>query len=193
MKHDISYGRFSSEDIERELPTLRRYARSLTHDTDKANDLVQSTVLKALANQDFIPGTDFRANFRYWLVTIMHNKFVDDATRDDQRRKLLRRNFPVVLDRSVAAATILTGRPATDALDERDLERAIGRLSNKHQDVIRLSAKGAGTDEIAAGLDLPVGTARSQLSRARDHLWKLTNDGVRPPIRARRDPATLVS
>jgi DNA-directed RNA polymerase specialized sigma24 family protein len=103
MKQDISYGRFSSEDIEAELPTLRRYARALTHDTDKANDLVQSTVLKALANQDFIQGTNFRANFRYWLVTILHNKFVDDGRQADKRRKLLERNFPVVLDRSVAA------------------------------------------------------------------------------------------
>ena len=60
--------------VEREIPRLRRYARALTRATDRADDLVQETLVRALTKGHlWQPGTDFRA----WLFTIMHNQYVN--------------------------------------------------------------------------------------------------------------------
>src|SRR5262249_46097773 len=64
--------------IEREIPRLRRYARALTRSTDRADDLVQETLLRAVAKAHlWQQGTDIRA----WLFTIMHNQYVNMVRR----------------------------------------------------------------------------------------------------------------
>src|SRR5262249_51617563 len=73
--------------VEREIPRLRRYARALTRSADRADDLVQDTLVRAIAKAHlWQPGTDIRA----WLFTLMHNQHVnllrkqmrDEATVD---------------------------------------------------------------------------------------------------------------
>ena len=60
--------------IEQEIPRLRRYARGLTRASDRADDLVQDTLLRALTKLHlWQPGTDLRA----WLFTIMHHQYVN--------------------------------------------------------------------------------------------------------------------
>src|SRR6516164_569347 len=62
--------------VEQEIPRLRRYARALTRASDRADDLVQDTLLRALTKLHlWQPGTDIRA----WLFTIMHEQSVDAA------------------------------------------------------------------------------------------------------------------
>ena len=64
--------------IEREIPRLRRYARALTRSVDRADDLVQETLLRAVAKAHlWQAGTDLRA----WLFTIMHNQYVNMVRR----------------------------------------------------------------------------------------------------------------
>src|SRR5437763_5428538 len=64
--------------LEPQIPRLRRYARALTRDTQRADDLVQDTLLRALIKQDrWEPGTNLRA----WLFTLMHNQYVNDVRR----------------------------------------------------------------------------------------------------------------
>ncbi len=64
--------------IEREIPRLRRYARALTRSADRADDLVQETLLRAIAKAHlWQTGTDIRA----WLFTIMHNQYVNMVRR----------------------------------------------------------------------------------------------------------------
>src|SRR5712691_4315765 len=64
--------------IEAEIPRLRRYARALTRDVGRADDLVQSCLTRALAKRHlWQPGTDLRA----WLFTILHNQHVNDVRR----------------------------------------------------------------------------------------------------------------
>ncbi|MBN8772591.1 MAG: hypothetical protein J0I46_13725, partial [Thiobacillus sp.] len=61
-------------DLIEHLPRLRRYARALTGDVARADDLVQDTLERALARLDlWQPGSDLRA----WLFTLMHNLFVN--------------------------------------------------------------------------------------------------------------------
>src|SRR5947209_18626066 len=64
--------------VEREIPRLRRYARALTRSGDRADDLVQETLLRAIAKAHlWQTGTDLRA----WLFTIMHNQYVNMVRR----------------------------------------------------------------------------------------------------------------
>ena len=64
--------------LETEIPRLRRYARALTRDQSRADDLVQSCLCRAIAKQHlWEPGTNLRA----WLFTILHNQHVNDVRR----------------------------------------------------------------------------------------------------------------
>src|SRR6266571_3939046 len=64
--------------LETEIPRLRRYARALTRDVARADDLVQSCLTRAIAKQHLWQyGTDLRA----WLFTILHNQHVNDVRR----------------------------------------------------------------------------------------------------------------
>src|SRR5215471_20933935 len=64
--------------VEHEIPRLRRYARALTRDSNRADDLVQDTLVRGLAKTHlWEPGTDIRA----WLFTIMHNQYVNSIRR----------------------------------------------------------------------------------------------------------------
>ena len=82
------------------VPSLRAFGISLTGDVDRADDLVQDTLLRALANVDrFEPGTNLNA----WLFTILRNLFhseyrkrrreVEDA--DGSYAATLRTAFPL--------------------------------------------------------------------------------------------------
>ena len=67
--------------LEAQIPRLRRYARALTRDQHRADDLVQDTLLRALTKQDrWEPGTNLRA----WLFTLMHNQHVNDVRRQNR-------------------------------------------------------------------------------------------------------------
>ena len=62
--------------IEQQIPRLRRYARALTRNRDRADDLVQDTLCRALDKQHlWQPGTNLGA----WLFTIMHNQNVNNT------------------------------------------------------------------------------------------------------------------
>ena len=62
--------------LQNEIPRLRRYARALARDTARADDLVQSCLLRAIAKKHlWAPGTDLRT----WLFTILHNQNVNET------------------------------------------------------------------------------------------------------------------
>jgi RNA polymerase sigma-70 factor (ECF subfamily) len=64
--------------LEEQMPRLRRYAVALTRSQDKADDLVQAALVRAIAKQHlFKPGTNLRA----WLFTLLHNQHVNDVRR----------------------------------------------------------------------------------------------------------------
>src|SRR5690349_21179577 len=96
--------------LEEQIPRLRRYARALTRDVSRADDLVQSCLTRAIAKQHLWQyGTDLRA----WLFTIMHNQHVNDV------RHGVREGISV----EVADAPELTAQSnAIPTLELRDLE-----------------------------------------------------------------------
>lgn len=143
-----------------EIPRLRRYARALTRDTTRADDLVQNCLARAVAKQHlWQEGTDLRA----WLFTILHNQHVNDV------RRSAREGVAVPVEEMAAALPVEAN--AIDALALRDLHRAMGRLPEEQRQVILLvGLEGLRYEQAAQILDVPVGTVRSRLSRGRDTL-----------------------
>jgi RNA polymerase sigma factor (sigma-70 family) len=149
--------------LEAEIPRLRRYARALTRDAARADDLVQNCLLRAVAKKHlWQDGTDLRA----WVFTILHNQHVNDV------RRAVREGTSVSIE---DMASVLTIQPsAAAALQLRDLERALAALPEEQRQVILLvGLEGMRYEEVAAILGIPIGTVRSRLSRGREMLRRL--------------------
>jgi RNA polymerase sigma-70 factor, ECF subfamily len=162
--------------LEDQIPRLRRYAQALTRDVTHADDLVQSCLERALARQQlWQPGTDLRA----WLFTILHNQHVNDV------RSALREDGRVAAEASRSLPAI--GPSALAVLELRELDRAIGSLpATQRQVILLVGLEGMRYEEVAKILDIPVGTVRSRLSRGRQLLRKMMEEGVRTQPRWRQ-------
>ena len=149
--------------LEAQLPRLRRYARALTRDPSRADDLVQDTLVRALAKQHlYQDGTNLRA----WLFTLMHNQHVNNARRN------VREDNSLDVDTVAAHLVAVTDPTASRQLHE--LDEAIGKLAMEQRQVILLiGLEGMSYEETAAILDVPIGTVRSRLSRGREALRRL--------------------
>ena len=156
--------------LEAEIPRLRRYARALTRDAVRADDLVQSCLIRAIAKEHlWQPGTDLRA----WLFTILHNQHVNDI------RRSIREGTKVPVEEVTPTLTVACD-PA-GALQIRDLERAIATLAEEQRQVILLvGLEGMRYEDVAAILSIPIGTVRSRLSRGREALRRLMDVRARP-------------
>ena len=153
--------------LEKEIPRLRRYARALTRNTVKSDDLVQSSLVRALEKQHlWQPGSNLRA----WLFTILHNQYVNDV------RHALRQGSLGPTEDAEPESRV---EPVADAsLQLRDLQRAINTLSHEQREVLLLvGLESMRYEQVATILDIPVGTVRSRLSRARTML-RLLMDGT---------------
>jgi RNA polymerase sigma-70 factor (ECF subfamily) len=150
------------------IPRLRRYARVLTGEATRADDLVQETLARAWEKRRlWAAGTDLRA----WLFTIMHNVFVN-------QRALARRDAQnVSLDGDDGGpAWQIPVRPAQQTRVElMEVLREVGRLPVDQRAVLILAAvEEMRYEEIAKALSIPVGTVMSRLSRAREKLRRAT-------------------
>jgi RNA polymerase sigma-70 factor (ECF subfamily) len=161
--------------IEQQIPRLRRYARALTRNRERADDLVQDTLGRALIKEQFWqPGTNLRA----WLFTIMHNQNVNNIRRD------IRDSAAVDIEEISAKLTATTDPTASRQMLE--LELALAQLHAEQRQVILLvGLEGMSYQDAAGILRIPVGTVRSRLSRGRDALRKLLD------MEERRSPAAL--
>jgi RNA polymerase sigma-70 factor (ECF subfamily) len=167
--------------LEAEIPRLRRYARALSRDVSRADDLVQNCLTRAVAKQHLWQyGTDLRA----WLFTILHNQHINDV------RRSVREGTTVELEEAPA---LTVPSNAIASLQMRDLEAAIGKLPQEQRSVILLvGLEGMSYDEVAAIVGVPVGTVRSRLSRGRDQLRRLM-DIEEEPRRSAHQARTVQS
>jgi RNA polymerase sigma-70 factor, ECF subfamily len=153
------------------LPSLRVFARSLCGDATWADDLVQDTLLKAWnSREQYQPDSNMRA----WLLTILRNSFYSE---------LRHRKFEVEDPDDKLAASI-TVRPEHEAASEIEaLTHALRELPNKQREALLLvCASGLSYKQAAAISNCAVGTIKSRIARARDHLVEaLGYDGVEPP------------
>lgn len=144
------------------LPSLRAFARSLARNPAQADDLVQDTLVKALANVErFEPGTNLRA----WLFTILRNHYYS------QLRKAKRE----VEDVDGRMASRLASRPEQDgSVDLEDFKVAFAQLAPDHREVLTLvGASGCSYEEAASICGCAVGTIKSRVNRARKKLTEL--------------------
>lgn len=144
------------------LPRLRRFARWLTRDTSSADDLVQSTLERALSRWNTRhDGTALRA----WLYAIAYRLFLDERRRARRRTALLE-----LLGRGETATHPSLERSAV----ARSVIEALDRLPEAQQHLLLwVSVEGLSYREVAALLDVPIGTVMSRLSRARTALHRL--------------------
>ena len=149
--------------LEAQLPRLRRYAKALTRDPSRADDLVQDTLVRAFAKQHlYQEGTNLRA----WLFTLMHNQHVNDVRRNVREGN--------ALDVDTVAADLVAVTDPTASRQLRELDEALGKLAIEQRQVILLiGLEGMSCEETAAILDVPSGTVRSRLSRGREALRRL--------------------
>jgi len=151
-------------EVKAEIAGLRRYARALTRDLVEADDLVQDCLTRALGKLHlWQQGTDLRA----WLFTILHNQYINHV------RRAAREGAAIGLSER---EPLLARAPQQGSrLELRDLERAIAKLPSTQRSVILLvGLEGMSYGEVAAVLDVPVGTIRSRVSRGREALRRLT-------------------
>ncbi|MCA1242119.1 sigma-70 family RNA polymerase sigma factor [Stappia stellulata] len=152
------------KDIVEAIPRLRAFARSISGDRDRADDLVQETLSKAIANRDkFTEGTNLTA----WLITILRNHFYSVG------RKMQRE----VSDSDGEHAATLESKPQqTGHLELKDFLSALQVLPDDQREaLILIGASGFSYEEAAEILGVKVGTVKSRVSRARLRLEDLMN------------------
>ncbi len=144
--------------IAAEIPRLRRFARVLARGGDAADDLVQETLLRAIsAREQFEPGTNLRA----WLFTILRHARAANLRRASRS--------PIMEAETLPEAPVSGGQEERQAM--RDVAAAFRKLARIHREALWLVVvEGLDYAEAARILNVPPGTLRSRLSRAREAL-----------------------
>lgn len=148
--------------IEPHIPALRRYAFALLRDRDRADDLVQDTLERALSRW-LLRRAD--GDVRAWLFTILRNLHVS------RWRSERRHGASVDMDE-----TALPGVAARQeaALEVHDVLAAIDQLPEEQKSLLLLvGVEDFSYDDAARILGMPLGTVMSRLSRARQRLRAL--------------------
>ena len=158
------------DDIEASIPVLRRYARALVRDRDRADDLVQDCLERAVAKRHQWRGD---GPVQAWLFRILINRH-----RDLLRQKLAPAHLIAIDDLSFEPADAC----GDDArFDLREIQDAMSRLSGDQREALLIVALEGKTFEQAASiLDIPKGTLMSRLARARAALRMLTGRAAGP-------------
>lgn len=144
------------------LPSLRAFAISLSGRAERADDLVQDTLMRAWANaESFQPGTNLNA----WLFTILRNLFHSEYRK--RRRE--------VQDEDGVYASRLSVQASQDAhLDVQDFRLALEMLPPDQREALLLvGASGFSYEEAADICQCAVGTIKSRVNRARTKLSEL--------------------
>ncbi len=141
------------------LPDLRGFARSLTREAAAADDLVQDTLVRALAaRQQFQPDTNLKA----WLFTIQRNAFYEQMRRRQRESRLLSERLP-------DPASTLPDAGVRGELS--DLQRMLFTLPPLLREALVLvGAQELSYEQAAAICAVPVGTIKARVSRARTQL-----------------------
>lgn len=154
----------SRQTLVEAIPNLRAFAISLCGDIDRADDLVQETLVKAWNKLDsFEPGTNFKA----WLFTILRNTYFSECSK-------LRRE---VKDSDGEYSARLSVHPEQlGHMDFADFKIALAELSDDQREaLILIGAEGFSYEEVAEICGCAVGTVKSRVNRARARLGELLN------------------
>ena len=145
------------------LPRLRRFAYSLTHSLDDADDLVQSACEKALARRSqFDPASRMDS----WMYRIIQNAWLDSRRSSSSRGHTSDENIVNALQADDRAIRSVEAGRELDAV-----YRCMQDMPDEQRILLSLvSIEGTSYKEAAQILDLPVGTVMSRLARGRRRL-----------------------
>jgi RNA polymerase sigma-70 factor (ECF subfamily) len=149
-------------DLIAAIPSLRAFAVSLTGHHDRADDLVQDTIMRAWANlHRFEPGTNLNA----WLFTILRNCFHSEYRK---------RKHEVEDADGSYAARLRTHPDQQSHLDFEDFRVALAMLPlDQREALLLVGAQGMSYEEAAAVCQVALGTIKSRVNRARTRLASL--------------------
>jgi len=170
---------FDQKALVSEMANLQRFALRLTRNTSDAEDLVQATMLRALEKSDYFEeGT----NLFSWTSKIMFNIFASQYRR---KKKFETQYDPVPY---IDAASV---QPQQEAIaDLAKVRETMKLLSKEHREMLTLVCiRGMRYEEVSELLQIPVGTVRSRLSRARKQLADMLES--REPLQLDAPGSTL--
>ena len=156
---------------------MYNFAYRLTFDDDDAKDLVQDTYLKAYR---FITSFEQGTNAKAWLFRIMKNSFINDFRKKSKQPAKVDyqevETFYNSDDVDKAITTDLRVETVQDMIGD-EISNALNSLDVDFRTVIILcDLEGFKYDEMAKILDIPIGTVRSRLHRARNLLKEKLSD-----------------
>ena len=149
---------------------LRPFALALTKSRENAEDLIQDTLYRALANQDkFSEGTNIKA----WLNSIMRNIFINNYRRQKKSK--------IITDTSATGYLLNSTKKTERNESERhflaeDISRALNAVSCDFTEPFLMYYRGFHYEEISEQLDLPLGTVKSRIFFARKELQSKLRD-----------------
>lgn len=154
---------FNNQELTIEMPRLEKFAMRLTRNRHDAEDLLQSTVLRAIEKKHlFQEGTDL---FK-WTSKMMYNLFVSNY-----RRKV---KFETQYDPESYIEKQSVDAKQDTRVELMKVNESMTLLSPEHREVlVMVCVQGMRYQDVASALDIPIGTVRSRLSRAREQLQML--------------------
>ena len=161
---------FTQNALVAETVKLQKFALRLTRNKADADDLLQSTCLRALEKIDYF---EEGSNLFSWTSKIMYNIFVSNYRR---KVKFEMKGDPeIFLEKQTVSAT------QEIESEFAAVGRAMTMLSDDHREVIIfVCIQGMSYEEVSEKLNIPLGTVRSRLSRAREHLLVIMNTPTIP-------------
>ncbi len=167
------WSRISDGEIERHIPALRRFARSLVRDRDAADDLVQETLLKAVSRWTQLRKS---GSLRPWLFQILYNV----ARARFRKARFVEVDMPADTDREHPR----TIGHSDEGIELRSALDALAQLPEDQRIVLELVAiEGLTYEEVSHVVDVPVGTVMSRLSRGREKLRSLLGESTQTRLR----------
>lgn len=159
---------FTQNELIAETGKLQKFSMKLARNKANADDLFQSTCLRALEKSDQFKGG---TNLFSWTSRIMYNLFVSDY-----RRKV---KFETQYDPEPVLQRTLIAASQEIHVEFHQVKRMIAKLNPEHREILTLvCAQGLSYKETSEKLQIPLGTVRSRLSRARAQLQAIIDAPV---------------
>ncbi len=149
--------------LEQAYPRVMGYTYKFTSNEDESADLLHDTVLQALKNRDkFNDGTNFKA----WIYTIMRNIFINKYRRQTKLQNIIN-NQPEFTNLSKSASYLPNPQEYTVVNEIKD---KLNTLRAPYQTVFKMYIEGYKYHEIADQLNIPIGTVKTRIHKAREIL-----------------------
>ena len=141
---------------------LVRFLTRQTGDRDWAEEIAQETFIRALKQETI-------ASERSWIYAVAMNLMRDEARKDARHRKRLE----LMREEAKAESVVMPAPTSMEREEGRAMARkALDSLAERDRDALFMREEGLSYDEIAAALDLSIGSVGTTLSRARRRLME---------------------